>query len=477
MYEKGVLTLSNWQKGGAVSPYVGFGKLINCDIYSQLGVVKATTTLNQNTLFSSIVGTPTKVYLYGGNIFVGTDAGYVYKNGVQIASGLITVHDLVVYKDYLIITTGFDSSTGIPGGIDTYGPISGFAVYHSKVLDLASRPIYGYRKLVLNTTDPVVGVWVGNEGYVASISSSFTGTADSGFSVHKFALPSGKISTTLCEYGDDLAIMTKFQNGSDFASIIFWDKAANYGSNIQLSEITCTQMISTNNRLFYVGNDTGTLYEANKSSFVKIWSIQDRRSWQTFVNMQNAICVANNQILFGFAPGITTNPDPVFYGVYSYQVGVGVAIRNTVSSGNYGKTQGLSIGALAAQNQGIYYVGYQDGSSVGVDNTNITSYATAHIECELFQVGTTNAKKTFKTVEVNLGENMPVGSAIVIGYRTATNANFIPVRTITAPTSGLVSRFEESFAVADLTTFQPEIQLVPGTSNFTTPALLSAYIK
>lgn len=469
MYEKGVLTLSNWPKGSAVSPYLGFGKLINCDIYSQPGVVKANTPLNTNALFSAIVGTPTKVYLYGGNIYVGTNAGYVYKNGTQIASGLGSVHDLVVYNDYLLITST------IPF-LYTYGPLSTAPSLHTNVL-VFDNLTYGYRKMVLNTTDPVVGVWVGNEGYIASISSSFTGTADSGYTAHKFTLPSGKVSTTICEYGDDLAIMTKFQNGSDFASIIFWDKSATYGSNIHLSEIVCNQMISTNNRLFYIGNDTGTFYEANKSSFLKIWSIQDRRSWQTFANYQNAICVANNQILFGFAPGTTTNPDPVFYGVYSYQVGGGVAIRNVVSTGNYGLNQSLSIGALAAQSQGVYYAGYQDGSTVGVDNVNIVSYATAKIECEMFQVGTANAKHTFKTIEINLGEKLPAGASIIVGYRTSKDVDFTTVRTITPAASGGVARYEESFAVTDLTTFQPQIQLVPGTSNLSTPTLLTAYIK
>jgi len=469
MYEKGVLTINNFQKGSAVSPFVGFGKLINCDIYSQVGTVKANTALASNAPFASIVGMPTVTYLYGGNIYVGTDAGYVYKNGTQIASGLTSVHDIVAYKDYLII------SSALPY-IYTYGPLSTAPSLHTNVLTLDTL-VYGYRKLVLNNTDPVNGVWVGNEGYIASISSSFTGTADSGFVAHKFTLPLGKICTTMCEYGDDLAIMTKFQNGSDKASIIFWDKAATYGSAISLSDISSNQIISVNNRLFYVGNDTGVLYEANKSSFIQIWEIQGRRSWQTFVNYQNAICVQNGQILFGFSPGITTNPDPVFYGVYSYKIGVGVAIRNTVSTGNYGLNQGLSIGSLAGQNQGIYYVGYQDGSTVKVDSISITSYSTAKIQSPMFEVGTFHTAKTFKTVEVNLGDNLPTGSSIVLKYRRTISDDFTTLRTITPLASGGVARYEDSFAVDDVTTIQIETDLVPGTSNQTTPTLLSVVIK
>lgn len=468
MYKDGKIQLLNWLKGMAVSPYFGFGKMINCDIYSQPGVLKCSNALALNNSIT-ISGTPTASYIYGGNLFVGTSTGNVYKNGSIIASGLSAIHDLTVYKDYLLIT---ETSPFL----NTYGPLSTAPAYNSHILSL-DNIVYGYRKMVLNTTDPTTGVWIGNENYIASLSSSFNGTADASFSAHRFQLPVGRVETTLCEFGDDLAIMTKFQNGTDFASIIFWDKAATYGSVVHLSETVCNQMIASNNRLYYIGNDTGTFYESNKSSFTKIWSIQDRRSWQTFSNYQNAICIAQNQILFGFAPGITTNPDPVFYAVYAYQVGAGVSIRNTISTGNYGLSQGLSITSLVAQNQGVYYATWLDGSTVGLNSVNIAAYAVAQVESELMQVGTFFNTKTLAKLEANLGENLPAGSSILVEYRKTLSDAFTNTRTISPESSGGIGRYENSFASEDLTTVQIRVTLNPGTSALTTPALAGVYIS
>lgn len=471
MYKDGKIQLGNWQKGMAISPFLGFGKIINADIYSQPGVVKCNRALTLNTPFTAftIVGNITCEC----NGFIGTDAGNIYNSGGLIHGGLGFVYDMVIYKDYLVITTAVASE-----GIDTFGPLSTSPTYHANILNLGTTPTYGYRKMVLNNTDPVTGIWVGNENYIASISSSFNGTSDSGFNAQKFTLPNNRFCTTLYEYGDDLAIMTKYQNGSDFASIIFWDKAATYGSNIKLSESICNQMISMNNRLYYIGNDTGTLYEANKSSFTKIWSIQDRRSWQTFSNYQNAICIMQNQILFGFAPSITTNPDPVFYAVYAYQPGLGVSIRNTISTGNYGLNQTLAISSLYSASQGIYHVGWKDGSTIGFDTISIVAYAVAKIQSELMQVGTFWNTKTLSKLEANLSENLPTGSSINIEYRKSLSDDWATAkRTLSPLASGGVGRYEDSFATDDLTTVQIQITLNPGTSALTTPSLLGMLIS
>lgn len=473
--DKNGITIANYQKGTANSPFIGFGKMINADIFSAVGALKCNNKLVASG--NTISGIPTAQCFYNGEIFTGTSLGNVYRNNTLIASSRPAIQDMVVYKDYLVISTAIDA-TVTAGGIDTYGPLSVSPGYNNNVLNLANKPSYGFRKLVLNSTDPVNGVWVGNEGYIASISSAFTGIADSGFNATKFTLPNGRVVTTACEYGDDLAIMTKVQNGSDFASIVFWDKAATYGSTIHLSETTSNQMLSANNRLYYVGNDTGTLFEANKSSFIKIWTIPDRQSWQTFSNYQNAMCVLQNQILFGYAPGFNSYPDKVYYGIYAYQPGLGVSIKNTISTGNYGLNQSLSITTLIGRNQNAYYAGWIDGSSTGQDAIDVSQYAITTIESELYQVGTFFASKTYSKAELNLGENLPTGSSITLAYRkTISDSWSTPVRTISPASSGGVARYETSFATDDLTTVQFQIILNPGTSNLTTPTLLGVYLQ
>jgi hypothetical protein len=118
------------------------------------------------------------------------------------------------------------------------------------------------------------------------------------------------------------------------------------------------------------------------------------------------------------------------YGVYAMsltpadmgdgvQVKYPVVMRNSISTGNTGQSQQLSIGFLYPTSADQLYIGWQDGTTYGVDviTSTVTSGYNTVIYSKYYNIGTNLKKHTFKRMEIFLSDPLLDGQSIRISYR------------------------------------------------------------
>ena len=159
-------------------------------------------------------------------------------------------------------------------------------------------------------------------------------------------------------------------------------------------------------------------------------------------------------------------------GVYAIGDNNAIVLRNTISTGNVGESSVLKIGAIYRDSvQNKFYVGWQDGSSFGVDvlSTTGTLYTNneAYFESPLFQVGTTLKGKQFQDIEFKLGKKLQSGQEVKIKYRTDLSDDWTTIGTYDFATLGAVREHIDTAGIPETSQVQIRVELTQDTSNKT----------
>jgi hypothetical protein len=459
------ITINNFQNGIAPSAYLGFSKIVGLDIFRKPGVIQAGVKLESSF---ATVGTPMAsiVAPSTGDQYVGTTGngtvGRLYKNGVYQTNTSAPVHDIVFLNDYLIISTS-------AGTLDAFGPLSTSPVYYSSWKSGLNTSVYGYKKMFVGRDN---SIYIANENQLAAIYN--TGTLSTpafaswglNTSISSTQIPNNRIITTICEYNRFVAIMTSTGNNSANSRIYYLDlfQADNTSRQFKLTagtdipERVCNMMINSNNRLFFFGNDTGTVYTSNQVSYSPVAVIPNRQPLQTYVTFPNGVAQVNNEILWGVGGAFNAAFDTI-YGVYGLRDS-SMYTKNIISSGNYGQTAQVSIpvvGALpTASNAGQYLAGWYDGTSTNVDSAsfNLATSFTAWFDSAFYETGTALQPRTFQTIQFNLGSNLQPNQQLKLQYRTATNESWTTWATYSYTALGAVNSFHDKFSASKTTNIQ-----------------------
>ena len=469
------ITIQGWQKGVATSPYVGFGKMVGMDIFRKPGIIQVGTALN-NTGYT-ITGFPTaEVIDSSGNIYVGTSDGKVYKNGTAQsgwASGV--VHDLLIIQDCLLI---FTSNTTI----NLVTNLSGFPNLTANWKTGLEQSIYGWKKAILGQDNVI---YFGNETKLGSLVGftsvpPLTATATLNTSCISTSLPNDRVIQTICEQNRYIAISTsKTGNGFGNTVLYFMDRGLLDASRtsfylsigVEVPERKVNLMITKNNRIYFFGNDTGTFYTTNTTTYTPVAVIPNRLQGEvyndSFPTTPNAVAILNNEILFGIGGSFNSAYD-VVYGVYSLRES-SLVCKHTISAGQYGQSANVSIGAICVVGSGSYHVGWTTNSTYGVDaaDTRLGTSYNCWFESPFYETGSAIKPRTFQTVQFNFGNNLAEGQGMKLYFRQSSNASWVLYGTYTYASGTLAMSFSDGTTSSQAGTFNSFNSKMPqtGTTN------------
>lgn len=289
-------------------------------------------------------------------------------------------------------------------------------------------------------------IYIGNGPYVASIQAivpSAIGVAPT-YSLNTSALTvqPGFLAYTLGTLGKYLTVgctllgVNLYDNvnlkGSAF---ILWDRTSpTFNIPVFFKENGITQSLQLQNRIFLGIGNRGRYFVSDGVNYSQIKRIPF--SWnRQFGNYAflypNALTLHNGELLMGVSGDGAGNTENN-YGVYGINLDkmsenvYPAFLRNTPSTGGTGTLQTLNIGFLHSTSADVLYIGWQDGSTYGVDvvtSTIGTAYPqlTAVIYSPFYTVGTELIKKTYKTAELSLTQPLTGTQQIKISYRENLN--------------------------------------------------------
>lgn len=431
LQKDGSIILNNFQLGQSESPYFGYAKMQNIELANIPGIAQIQRKL---ALSHSTDGLPLAIIRdnsSGGTQYVGTSAGTLYRNGSVLVSSLGIVYDLLIHKGYLLVfrDTAIDvmdlSTLNYTSGWKT-GLETGY--YHKAV------------------NDPDNDIYITNGPYIAKITSFAAGSPPTAtLTATEKTLPTGQYAQTLAMLGIYLGIgtqggLTYTDVSKGIAQILFWDRASGLFEDgfINYAESGVLAMFNIGNSLLVAAGTSGNIYETNGVSAdpIKTINFNTNKNSTAFV-YPNAIARTDKEILIGTSTHEDGFPSKATHGVWSVKKGTAF-LRNTISTGAVGEDQTLEIGAIYAHNSGVaksIVVGWQDGSSYGVDEISPTLlYSTfpTIIESEMHIVGDALNGKTYGQLEYLVGRPLITGQTITVYYRTASDDDYTELYEFTA---------------------------------------------
>lgn len=443
MYKDGKITLSGFQSGTADSPYLGWASSIGCNVFETPGVLKLE---NATTLQVTTTGKPIAfVKSTQGDTYMLDDAGVFYKNGVSFQTGLTNPSDLLIYKDYVLITVG--------ANIHTYGPLSASPTYTSSWKTGLDTNYY-HKMIVANdlsTSLTADAVYITNGNTIAKIVGFVAGAAGNpplsgNLTTNNLFLPDGMYASTIALLGTNLMIGT-YTTSNRVANIYPWDKIAthSYDKPIMLNELGINALLSHGNQLFISAGNHGNIYLSDGTNYRLIRRIpfNPKRSFSyTMTVSPNAMCIhSNGNLLVGTSTSSSNSSSTAIHGVYEinlFDSHYPTVLKNIISTGSIVGVNGiLKIGVVTMLSDDSIYIGWQSGTTYGFDATSFRTYTnyTSYIESPLIVVGGNLKQKSFLLLEFAFGRPLLPLQGLKIEYRKSLTETYT---TITNKNGGTV---------------------------------------
>jgi hypothetical protein len=382
----------------------------------------------------------------------------------------INARDIIIYQDYLLAfgltkISVFGKLSDIIDGTPAW--INDWQTFLSSIT--SARPA------ILGQDD---AIYIGNGNVVASI--IFTGTfvpSDGGtfaFNNNALDLPDNYQINCFSELGTYLVIGTQFGynfGAGNVADVILWDRVStSYELPVKLNTQGVRAMVNYNNTIYVFAGLSGHIYATDGTSARLVGKIspqmldvqQDKMQLEIY---RNGVAIQKDKILIG--AGEAKNGYPV--GVFSYnpQTG-GIALEYSLSTGNDGSVTGIDVYSVYSDSDNTIYVGWQDGTTYGIDKTsNTIRYETAYIITGLYRVAQNRSKRVFSHFEINLSKDLETENAVNLYYREKLNENFKPIGEMT---SGFSKIFDKSISVESI---QIKIELKTSDITYYSPELVS----
>lgn len=482
------LIIEDWDKGIAPSPLLGFGNMQNVDITSSPGSVRInnlTTKKSGSTVTTLIIGFRTdpnntsSIWAYdnGAVVYHSTDYGVTWAVVAGNSSGTGT--GIAIWKDYLFVATTTK--------LDVYGPLSGSPSWSTNWQTLDQDLLF---HTMLESIDDAL--YICNGRWISKLEELTTFSPPTAASYlwnrHAIILASYYRTKTLADLGQFLMIGAwKGTNFYDFkvADIFPYSRSdLTLGIPLKLNENGVNAMLSLNNRLYVQAGIEGKIFECDSVSFVELSRIPhyicNLDGGKSITCSPGAMISQQGKIFIGFSTGTQVGN----MGVWSIapQLGKNVLLyENVVSTGNMGGTNSLNIGALLSINRDSYLIGWQDGSTYGIDMIDNSKRYTGYvgiIESPLYHVGESLGNRTFHQLEVYFQKPLVSGQGIIIKYRKDLTSSFMTLGTYDFSTEGGVLSFNKSSAVITSSVFlQIRIELTTASSSNLSPELKRVMFK
>lgn len=427
-----------------------------------------------------------------------TGSAQSLSTGISIKFSVTTGHTVGDVWMFTVSSTSNTSYLLISRQTDLaiWGPIgSGGASLFSGWNGGFSSPLFasGYAKPIIVGQDNIV--YIGNGGFVASFPlSHFAAQVDgvtplltgSGINTAALTLAQGHYVRSMAELGKWL--MVGSQGGSSIydsvnvklGRIFPWDRTSpTFNLPVIFNENGINSMLQVGNILYISAGTRGRIYYTDSTNYTQIKRLPfttNRQFGAVLFGYPNAMQFHNGELLTGASTGADTYPSKSLMGVYSMfltpiQIGntiiqYPVVMRNSPSTLSVGSTQVLKIGAILSTSNDQLYIGWQDGSTYGVDVLDSTLYSSysSFIETQFYTVGSVLDKKTFKNMEISLTNPLIAGQQIRISWRGNLNDSWTSLGTFDSTNFGTNNTFRTLANLASLVKLQLKIELNQATT-------------
>lgn len=438
--------VNNFQKGMGDSPYVGFGRMQNMEVFQIPGVAKMKY---RQVLKYATLGLPIAIVRdYLGNEWAYTNNNYLYKNGVAnfqtgTYNGTGNGFDMkIVAGVYLMITRG-DGSNGYVDVISLQNGSNFFFPDWTQANLGQGRLTYLYN-LAIQVLTGNAYIYIANGQNVATI-QSFTVSANPAvaptgtFVPAAIPLQAGDYARTLGVLGRNLIIGT--QGGSSFADLTFTQAniypydlgTLTLGYPVPIEENGINQIFTYNNQAFIHAGLYGNIYVTNGTSvqFYKRVTVSNRAFGTTMLPRPNAINYVNNRLLVGTGSvgASDTFPSSSYHGIYEIRDGSKALNFQTISTLNVGQSQNLAVGVVLPVGNDVLLVGWQDGTSYGVDTTDSNTYGSfsSFIECPVEIVAEPQNNASYDDIIVYLADSLTAGQQIQLQWKDGFSNTWITI--------------------------------------------------
>lgn len=482
------LTIQAPRTGIGQSAHVGIEDVRNLDIDVVPGVAQLNTIMAKKSgttvdaQIKWIVRDPVTIANIfaldsNGSVYNSTDSGATW---AELSDRGGTGQGLAIWKDYLFVA---ETTT-----IDVYGPLSGGAGWTDnwKTIDTDSD----WHPMLVSKNDSKL--YGGAGRFVFSIEENSGQTFAPGtagtytFTQQALDLPSPFKIKCVEELGNNLMLGTwQGTNVYDIRSaVIFpWDRSSvSFGQPIDMAEYGVHALFNAGNYLIVLAGIEGTVFKSDGVNAYPIARLPQNLSGGKYLEWYpGAICSFKNKIFVGVGNGGSTAIDGI--GVYSIQqTGKGniLNLEHLVSTLSDGTSNPCKISALLPVSRDTLLTGWRDNATYGIDLSSSTSYAytidySGYFDSPIYVVGSIKGKRTFESIEFQLGKSLATGEGIQFSYRTNLTDSFTTVGTYTFSNLGAIISHFAPASIPLCETLQIRVALL-GTST-TTPQFKSLTLR
>lgn len=478
MDKNGEVHFKDWFKGMVKHPIYGFGLLQNVEVFENKGLVQIK---NRSVLDSTVTPLALPIQecndVYGNSyVLTGeTGSGFVYKNGVAIASSLGASYDMVIYKNYLWIR--------YQTVLDAYGPLDsgGAALFR---VDTGYNTVSGVTQYY--DAPMIVGqddyLYIGNGNSVIKkevLTSGTVGVAPTVSTAATLDLPDGQFVSCLEEYGTKIAIGTHGgASGSDkgnlpTARLYTWNRQAGTLGNPGLADLPI--IFSENginaikqhaNKLYVSAGRQGNIYVTDATNYSKIASLPYSPIGYSYDSnvYKHAIAISpKGNLLVGLSGDLNPLSRAGIYEIDLKTEGNPIAYwtPSTATVGSIATPTQYKVGYIKPKTYQVTKVGFANGTTYGVDTSDFRLYASygGIIETPLIRVGNFDTKKTFQEVEFSLASPLVSGQNIRISYRLNDTDSYTVIGTWGFSTIGAVISWRDVAGITNAEYVQLKIEL------------------
>jgi len=452
------LIISNPQIGISSSPHLGWGDMRNIDISSIPGIARLNNIMVKKSS-STVVGrinwmvrnpaTPAEVYALdnGGKVYKSTNSGVSWALMTGFTAGGHG-NGLAIWKNYLIVARdayldvcGDGSATGITNSnwSNSWQTIDSDALWHPMIVSKNDGNLYGgAEKYVFSLLE------ISGQTFAPGTGATFTWT------VQALDLPSRYRIKCLDELGNNLMCGT-WQGAttpSRIAEIYPWDRSSStFGQPIVMEENGVHAIKNINQTLYILAGIEGRIYSSQGLVANLIGqipkSIVDTSGSIALTYFPGAIANYEGKLTFGLGSASAIDGMGVWSLLQTSRGNI-LNLEHGISSGNWGASYALQIGALLLMDSDKLLIGWYDATptaSYGIDLTNTAAFYTSYagyLVSPFYVVGTNLKPRQFTQLEFQLAKPLAANEGIRVDYRVDLNASFTNIGTYTYASLGEV---------------------------------------
>lgn len=504
------IIINNWQSGMKLSALEGFSQFRGIDPYKMPGTASidhAPVALTGATLDGLVNWTVIQPRTFttptpdvpAGTVYFLTGSGKLYKTTdyatlTQVTGNTTTNgtgNGMVYWKGCIwIMRNQYLDYYDIDAATWHNGSDTGFALTTAHA---------GFNPLWVGQDDVL---YIGHGQFVSMIQenslNSFVPSTAAGVTFTNsettvvLRLPKDYTVSCFAELGNQLMPGTQFGTSAvntKVADIFPWDRNTAHGTSlpIRLNEEGINAMIVADNTLYVSAGYGGTVYvtngvSASTLSVVPLDTKQKTGSPSALYILVNpdAMEFYGSELLLGVSQGsssATKTENPM--GVYSLYKGA----WRFLGVGSHGKDGSdgtrVVIGSIYSVSPNEFFVGWQAGSSYGVDyygpaNNRVSSYG-AYMYSQLYPVSLPQDPDTVESFNIFFKKPLVSGDGLRLSYRTNESGTFKALKTIDYATyKGIDSfYFKQSLPATRMIQFKIELTA----TSTTTPELIQIIVS